>query len=118
MELQIGRYTPYSTTISFGILSIIVFVLLQLSWRPKFPKRAPKLVRENFPVLGALRFFTARWDFYRHGVSQSKTGNFSFYVGKNQIVGISGDKGRKLFFESKALGLAEGYLGGATSYRT
>ena len=118
MEVQIREFILYPTTIFFGILSILVFVLVQLSWRPRFPKSAPMLVRENFPILGALRFFTARWDFYRHGISQSKTGNFSFYVGNNAIVGLSGDKGRKLFFESKALGFTEGYLVHATSYRT
>lgn len=70
--------------------------------------KAPPRVHEEWPVLGALRFFTARWDFYQHARSQAKSGNFSFFLGKHPVVGLTGDRGRKLFFESKGLGFAEG----------
>lgn len=64
---------------------------------------------ENTPLLGALNFFTQRYDFWQRARSQSKTGNFSFHAGKWAVVGVSGLEERKVFLESKALDMVEGY---------
>jgi hypothetical protein len=90
------------------VLSIGVYVLL-VSSQPRFPSKAPKPVQEGYPILGTLRFFTARWDFFRHARAQSSSGNFSFLIGKYQVVGLTGDTGRQVFFESRDLGFQEGY---------
>jgi hypothetical protein len=105
-------YSP-STLFSFSaalaaiLLSISIYALLNPS-QPTSASKVPKLVSEGFPVVGALRFFTARWDFFREARSHAATGNFSFKIGKHFVVGLSGDKGRQVFFESRDLGLREG----------
>jgi hypothetical protein len=77
---------------------------------PPFPTKSPEPIssQETCPVLGAIGFFTKRWDFYRDAIANSKTGSFSFYLGKHPIVGLSGHASRKIFFESKHLDFLEG----------
>lgn len=70
---------------------------------------APPMVSDNIPITGALGFWTKRWTWCQKKRAQSNTGNFSFHAGQNTIVTLSGDKGRKLFFDSRDLGFAEGY---------
>jgi hypothetical protein len=66
-------------------------------------------VSHNFPITGAFGFWAKRWDFFRHARDHSPTGNFTWNAGPNTVVGLSGDSGRRLFFESKQLGFSEGY---------
>lgn len=72
------------------------------------PRNAPKPVDRNYPITGAFGFWTKRWDFYRNSVRRSPTGHFTFHVGPHTVVGLSGEKGRKTFFENKSLGFSEG----------
>ena len=71
---------------------------------------APRPLGEDYPILGALRFFSDRYNMYFDGISSSRTGNFSFYFGKHQIVAISGLEGRKVFFQNKAMDLSQGLV--------
>jgi hypothetical protein len=96
------------SSLSAAIVLFIGIYILLISSQHRFASKAPKLVREGYPILGALRFFTARWDFFRHARSQTVSGNFSFFIGKYLIVGLTGDKGRQVFFESRDLGFQEG----------
>ncbi|KAI9723793.1 MAG: hypothetical protein M1828_004043 [Chrysothrix sp. TS-e1954] len=97
------------------IASLILFTAGALLYNlynylpPPFPSSSPALVSGRVPVLGALRFFTARWDFFRSAAAHSTTGNFSFNLGKYQVIGISGDEGRKFVFDTKLLNFSEGY---------
>ncbi|KAL2274438.1 hypothetical protein FJTKL_03199 [Diaporthe vaccinii] len=94
------------------VLTVTVLVLLLAHYptrRVPFPNSAPPLVKGNLPVVGALRFFTSRGTFLKEGASASKTGNFSFYVGKHRVVGVSGLDGRRAFYESKQLSSHQGY---------
>lgn len=91
-----------------AILVAGVYILLAPQQDLLGPK-APPRVREGYPIIGALRFFTARWDFFQHARDHTPTGNFSFFLGKYPVVGLTGDKARKLFLESRELGLSEGY---------
>lgn len=76
--------------------------------RPAFAKGAPAVLAwADWPVVGALRFFSARHDFWHDAVRRSATGSFSFYIGRKQCVGVSGDEGRAMFFEHKGLSLAK-----------
>lgn len=95
---------------SAGVLAItVLLLLLGYSARPvPFPESAPPLVNENLPIIGALRFFTSRGTFLRHGASMSETGNFSFYCGKHQVVALAGPEGRKTFYDSKDLSSHQG----------
>lgn len=90
-------------TVTLGIA-----LLLYSTRQAPFPRFAPSLVSENLPIVGAIRFFVSRATFLKDGASASKTGNFSFYVGKHQVVGLSGLEGRKTFYESKELSSHQG----------
>lgn len=105
---SITQYQNWRATVWILLLTSITYVVARLAWRPSFPKNAPKLLKEGYPIVGALRFFSDRRNFARHGTSATKTGNFSFYFGKYQIVGLSGLNGRKTFFDSKDMSMAEG----------
>lgn len=74
------------------------------------PKGAPPLLKEDWPIVGTFRFFTARWDFFKEAIANSDTGHFSFHVGNKHAIGLSGDDGRKAFFESKDLDFAAGFV--------
>ncbi len=107
------HFQGYSASAVFSssaaiVLSIGVIVLL-VSSQYRFSSKAPKPVSEGYPILGALRFFTARWDFFRHARAQASSGNFSFRIGNHLVVGLTGDKGRQVFFENRDLGFQEGY---------
>ncbi|EOA86440.1 uncharacterized protein SETTUDRAFT_161316 [Exserohilum turcica Et28A] len=92
-------------------VSVGIFLLWGLiaSWRPRFPNAAPKLLKKNLPIVGSLGFFTRRRDFCNDGASNSKTGNYSFSIGRYNVVGVSGLQGRKVFYESKELNMTDGY---------
>lgn len=93
-------------------VSVGIFLLWGLiaSWRPRFPNAAPKLLKKNLPIVGSLGFFTRRRDFCNDGASNSKTGNYSFSIGRYNVVGVSGLQGRKVFYESKELNMTDGYV--------
>jgi len=86
-----------------------IYTVVHTFFIRRIPANAPPEARNNFPVTGAVGFWTKRWDWYRQRRDEAATGNFSFHAGPNTIVGLSGDAGRKLFFESKDLGFSEGY---------
>ncbi|KAF4635641.1 hypothetical protein G7Y89_g2441 [Cudoniella acicularis] len=102
-SLSITTLLSVAVLLGFGVYA------LTFSSRYKFPSKSPKLVKEGYPILGTLRFFTARWDFFQHARAHSTTGNFSFFLGKHPVVGLSGEKGRQIFFESRDLDFTEGY---------
>ncbi|KAK3073790.1 hypothetical protein LTR53_004314 [Teratosphaeriaceae sp. CCFEE 6253] len=107
-----------STTLAvvFALLAIGSSAFAYLFSRPELPKNAPSLTPEAYPIIGALQFFTHRWDFFERAKRHSGTGNFSFYAGGYQVIGVSGDEGRKVYSEHKGLAFAEAYaamLGGS-----
>jgi hypothetical protein len=90
------------------LITLACTFAVQLVRRPSFPKTAPKFFKDvDMPILGALRFYSHRLDVMTRGMA-AHGGNFSFYIGKNQVVGMSGLAGRKTFFESKELNMSEG----------
>ncbi|KAH7409853.1 cytochrome P450 6A1 [Phaeosphaeria sp. MPI-PUGE-AT-0046c] len=92
------------SAIFFSVYAVVHTVYIR-----RLPTNAPPEVFDNYPIAGAVGFWTRRWDWFRQRRDQAKTGNFSFHAGPNTIVALSGDKGRQLFFDSKDLGFAEGY---------
>ncbi|KAK5120820.1 hypothetical protein LTR85_005887 [Meristemomyces frigidus] len=102
--------------VAIGTLAVLGTIFRYLFSKSTFPSNAPAPTTEAWPILGSMQFFTKRWDFMRSGAQHSKTGNFMFHAGPHDIVAISGQESRKVFFESKALGFSEGYatlLGGS-----
>lgn len=112
MAVTIAAVTNYQNWPASVFVLLVVglaTLIARATWRPALPKAAPKLIREGYPVLGMLRFFSDRRRFIMDGMRSSKTGNFSFFFGKHPIVNAAGIEGRKVFFESKALNMSEGY---------
>jgi cytochrome P450 len=110
--LDIASRVSTSPTLLLLLVSATLFsiyVVVHTLFIRRLPANAPLEVHDNLPLTGALGFWTHRWTWYRRQRDQAKTGNFSFHAGPNTIVSLSGDKGRRLFFESKDLGFAEGY---------
>ncbi|KAI0402355.1 cytochrome P450 6A1 [Xylaria palmicola] len=92
------------------LLTMVATLFYRVFWRPAFPQNAPKWHKKgDWPIVGALDFYWRRADYTREAIRSSKTGNFSFYIGKKQLVAISGPEGRKLFFESKDLNFAQAF---------
>ncbi|KAI6381024.1 hypothetical protein MCOR25_001325 [Pyricularia grisea] len=91
------------------ILSFFALWLRNMASRPPLPSSAPELLKTyEWPIFGSWRFFLDRADFFTEAAAASKTGNFSFYIGKLHIIGVSKEESRKAFFDSKGLDLAAG----------
>ncbi|KAK7741914.1 hypothetical protein SLS62_010891 [Diatrype stigma] len=109
-ELLLRPPSAWPASVWAVLLAGLATLAVQVFWRPSIPKNAPKWFREgDWPIAGALRFYSARSDFFRNAMKHSPTGNFSFYIGKKQVVGLSGPEGRKVFFENRELGFSEGF---------
>jgi sterol 14-demethylase len=100
-----------SPTLLITLLPLSLFLIYhQLSPKYKFPAKAPPLTKvSGVPILGALQFFSQRWDFWRHSRDEAG-GSFTFFAGKYPVVALNGAEGRKLFFESKELDIQAGYV--------
>ncbi|KAI5920084.1 cytochrome P450 6A1 [Camillea tinctor] len=100
----------WPTSIWVLFLATLVTGLLQVFRRPSLPKNAPKWFKmSDWPILGTLCFYKTRCDWFKEAMKHSSTGNFSFYIGKKQIIGLSGPEGRKTFYESRDLNFNEGF---------
>ncbi|KZM19034.1 Sterol 14-alpha-demethylase [Ascochyta rabiei] len=93
----------------FTAALVSLFVIVHTFFIRRLPTDAPNAASDNYPVTGPWGFWTERWEWYRRRRDQSTTGNFSFHAGPNTIVALAGEESRKLFFESRELGFAEGY---------
>lgn len=101
------RPQDWPTSIWVLLLTGLAYAVGFLAYRPSFPRNAPKLFK-GYPVLGVPRFFTDRGNFLTEGRRLAGSGNWSFYFGKMRIVGLSGEDGRRLFFESRDLDFTKG----------
>jgi sterol 14-demethylase len=105
------RFADTKTILLFLVVVLVLTICatVSLPYSHRIPADAPPQVSDDLPIVGALGFWTERWNWWSGRRDQSKTGTFSFHVGPNMVVALSGDKGRRLFFESKDLGFTEGY---------
>ncbi|KAF9695214.1 hypothetical protein EKO04_006984 [Ascochyta lentis] len=105
----------FSQRLTFYLLPPLVLIVLLPVYRllkiysHHVTKHAPAVVKGNLPLSGAWGFWGARWDWCKSARDLSATGNYSFHVGRHHVIGLSGHEGRKVFFETKELGLVEGY---------
>lgn len=102
------RFTVYFISSILLVTILPVYHLLRI-YSHAILKNAPPVVKGNLPLSGAWGFWGARWDWCKAVRDWSSTGNYSFHVGRHHVVGLSGDAGRQVFFDSKELGLVEGY---------
>lgn len=109
-KAAVVRFQNWPATIAILLVVAVAAVLLSAGNRVAFPKTAPTYIsRGGYPILGMWRFFSDRRNFMLSSSHSTKTGNFSFYFGKHQIVGLAGTEGRRTFFDSKDLNFAIGY---------
>ncbi|KAI5458580.1 cytochrome P450 6A1 [Mariannaea sp. PMI_226] len=108
---------PHSHLVLPLVLILVCFTAYQklFSRQPLHPK-APPLTHGVYPILGAVKFFTRRWDFFRDAARTSPTGNFSFFVGRKPVVGLTSEESRQVFFDNRHFGFAEGYGGLAEGF--
>ncbi|PWY76039.1 cytochrome P450 [Aspergillus sclerotioniger CBS 115572] len=99
-----------SHALPLGLYVLVLLCLVRcsilLNKRP-FPANAPKFI-SGYPVVGALRLFFDRGRFCQSSKTASPTGNYSYYLGRQRVVGLSGPQGRKTFFECRDLDLEQG----------
>ncbi|KAI0107076.1 cytochrome P450 6A1 [Nemania sp. FL0031] len=101
----------WTATVWVLVLTTAAALLTRVFRRPALPKNAPMWYKKgDWPIVGSLEFYYGRRaDFMKEALRATKTGNFSFYIGKKQLIGISGPEGRKLFFESKDLNFPQAF---------
>src|ERR1700760_4836637 len=87
--------------ITLFVVSVTALYHIYKRWRSPFPGQAPTLVREGIEIIGPVRWWTKRWEFFNDQIQKHKY--FSFYVGNNLMIGLSGDAARKAFLENKDL---------------
>lgn len=99
-----------ATLLPYILVSSVIFVISYstLFKRKSFDEKCPPTTAWNFPIVGDIRFWTKRYDFWEAAMAQTKSKDFSFHMGQHRLVGTTSDAGRKLYFESKDLGFAEG----------
>ncbi|KAI2794170.1 hypothetical protein POX_a00760 [Penicillium oxalicum] len=85
-------------------LAYIVF----LSYTPHVDKNSPQFTSNTVPLVGSWSFFTQKWAFWKDCVAKSKTGHFSFWLGKYHVVGVSGAAARKLFLDNPQFDFVRG----------
>jgi hypothetical protein len=100
-------YQRWRITIHLLLLIGIIMLGWRLS-RQAIPTNTPKLLNGGSSIFGAVEFFRKRTEWCQAAMASTKTGNFTFYYGENQIVNLAGFQGRKTFFESQELSFAAG----------
>ncbi|KAL8824279.1 MAG: hypothetical protein Q9191_005164 [Dirinaria sp. TL-2023a] len=91
-----------------GFMAAVLSILAMMSHTPKVDKKAPPFTDDVTPFVGSWNFFTSKMGFWRAAAKKSKTGNFSFWLGQNHIVGVSGEATRKMMLESRSMDLIKG----------
>jgi hypothetical protein len=106
---RLSEPTTWPASVYFVLLSGLVTFVYQILVRPTISEKAPRFFSEDdWPFLGALRFFSARHDYMMAGIKASQHGSFSFYVGKKHVVGLGGVEGRKTFYDTRELDINAG----------
>ncbi|KAI0484356.1 cytochrome P450 6A1 [Xylariaceae sp. FL0804] len=117
---------PANANVWLPTLLVVLLAAAVLLRRPALPANAPAWFRGgDWPLLGALCFFSARSDYFRDAVrhvsggdgdgdgkgngGQGQRRSFSFYIGRKRVVGMAGEEGRRAFFESRDLNFGAGF---------
>lgn len=103
----LAELSPTALVLLLTPITLITYYIL-FAPRIEFSPKAPKQTSEQYPVVGALAYFSAKWDFYRRSSRESPSGNFSFYLGRNAVVGLSGEIGRDVFYNTREFGISQG----------
>jgi cytochrome P450 len=101
--------SPTLSVLAVSLALFLAFTCLHVFLDRQRSVNLPPTVRDNYPFTGPVGFWTERWTWYKRQRDQAPNGTFSFNVGPNKIIALSGEQGRRMFFESRHLGLTEGY---------
>ena len=91
------------------LAAILGYIVLEMVSRPHLTAKTPARL-PGYPVVGVPQFISARTVLFDMGTAISKTGQFSFFFGKHPIVGMTGESGRKTYFETKNLNMMKGFV--------
>ncbi|KKA17947.1 Uncharacterized protein T310_8106 [Rasamsonia emersonii CBS 393.64] len=91
-----------------GFVATLISFLAYLSYTPRVDKRSPAFTSDTVPFVGSWGFFTRKQIFWDNAVAESKTGNFSFWLGKHHVVGVSGEAARKMYLDHRDLDFVAG----------
>lgn len=92
-----------------SVLSLAGYSFLKPLLFRRIHPNAPPLVQDNSLIVGAHGFWGKRWSWFKQSSDASQTGSFSFHAGGHFVVGVSGDKAREWFFNSRELDFNQGY---------
>ncbi|KAG5965069.1 hypothetical protein E4U58_002974 [Claviceps cyperi] len=99
-----GLLSSSPVTLALATLATALAVfLVYLAYTPSVDALAPEFTSDTTPFIGSWGFYSRRWSFWRGSVARSKTGQFSFWLGKNHVVGVSGVAARKMFLDHQNL---------------
>ncbi|KAA6409264.1 MAG: cytochrome P450 [Lasallia pustulata] len=68
-----------------GFIATFISFLAYLSYSPRVDNK----------------FFTHKSVFWKNSMEKSETGNFSFWLGKNHVVGVPGEAARKMYMDNR-----------------
>ncbi|KAH8703353.1 putative cytochrome P450 [Talaromyces proteolyticus] len=108
MLLDIESAQSPVTVYLTGIFTFFLAFLTYLSYTPSVNKKSPVFTSYTTPFIGSWGFFTEKWHFWQRATRGSRTRNFSFWLGKNHIVGLSGESARKMFLDHPNMDFVSG----------
>ncbi|KAI0121124.1 cytochrome P450 [Xylariales sp. AK1849] len=83
-----------------AFITVFVSFLTYLLHKPSIDKKAPGFVSDTIPFFGAFNFYARPWEWWQTASRKSKTGHFSFWVGKHHVIGVTGEAARKMFMDN------------------
>ncbi|KAM5453557.1 hypothetical protein MaudCBS49596_002760 [Microsporum audouinii] len=102
-------YQQSPLTLGLGVLAAASLTfLVYLCHTPSIDPRAPENTTDKELFLGSFGFYSRKWTFFRGGRDRSKTGNFSFWLGKYHCVGVSGEAARKDILDNRHMDRVQG----------
>jgi cellulose synthase/poly-beta-1,6-N-acetylglucosamine synthase-like glycosyltransferase len=106
-DLDTSSIIPF---LPYVLVSALIFLISYqgLLKRKPFDAKCPPVTTTNWPIVGDLGFWRQRHEWWNTAMKHSSSKNFSFHIGKHRLVGTNSSEGRKMFFESKEMGFAEG----------
>jgi hypothetical protein len=110
LEIIQSSFSSETVRITLAIAFVTAFYRFYTTiWRPVFSDKSASLIPEGGPLFGSWRFWSARWDFLQEWTAKGKS-VMNFYVGRYQVINISGEANRIAFFEDKQMDLGEGFV--------
>ncbi|KAG6358768.1 hypothetical protein INS49_012287 [Diaporthe citri] len=101
--------TQWPLTVGLSTLAAVFLGFLAfLSYTPTIHEKSPKFTSHTSPFIGSFGFGTDPWNFWKGSRDESKTGNFSFWLGSRHIVGVTGEAARKMFFDHPQMEFVQG----------